>query len=152
MRPTHLLLLLLPLTACRSTARTEPVFHRSPDAALSTLPFSEAVEANGLLFIAGQIGVAPGTLDVVPGGIEPETKQTMEHLRTILTRHGCTFDDVVKATVFLADLQDWPAFNTIYRTYFTDHYPARSALGANGLARGAKVEVEMIAALPAAKR
>ncbi|MBI5363830.1 MAG: RidA family protein [Planctomycetes bacterium] len=139
-------------TACKSAPNSTPVFHRSPDTALAALPFSEAVEANGFLFVAGQIGVTPGTLDVVKGGMAAEAKQTMENVRAVLERHGCTFEDVVKATVFLADMQDWPAFNELYRTYFPKHFPARSALGANGLARGAKVELEVIAVLPTTER
>lgn len=143
--------LLLVLAACASTAEPQPVFHASPDLALAKLPFSEAVEAQGLLFVAGQIGVKPGTLELVPGGMTEEAKQTMENVRAILARHGCSLDDVVKATVFLADMQDWPAFNAVYRTYFTERFPARSALGANGLALGARVEVEVIAVRPAAR-
>jgi reactive intermediate/imine deaminase len=127
------------------------VFHASPDAALRELPFAEAVEANGFLFVSGMIGTAPGTLDVVPGGIAAEARQTMANLRDVLARRGCTFADVVKCTVFLADMADWPAFNDVYRGCFTDRFPARSALGANGLARGARVEVDCIAALPSAR-
>jgi reactive intermediate/imine deaminase len=141
------------LAACSAPhVRAAPVFHAAPDAALQTLPFAEAVEANGFLFVSGVIGVAPGTLDVVPGGIVAEAKQTMASLQLLLARHGCTFADVVKCTVFLADMGDWPAFNEVYRGCFVDRFPARSALGANGLARGARVEVDCIAVLPAGAR
>jgi 2-iminobutanoate/2-iminopropanoate deaminase len=107
------------------------------------LPFSEAVQAGDMLFLAGQIGSAPGTRTVVPGGIDAEAKQAMDNIRAVLKRRGLGFDSLVKCTVFLADMKDWPAFNTVYATYFKPgRFPARSAFGANGLALGAKVEVE----------
>jgi 2-iminobutanoate/2-iminopropanoate deaminase len=138
----------LALAAC-SAAPRRPVFSPSPDAALATLPFSEAVEVDGLLFVSGMIGVAPGTLDVVPGGMTQEAEQTLANLRAVLERHGCTFADVVKATVFLTDMAEWPAFNDVWRRAFANgRFPARSALGANGLARGARVEVDFIAVVP----
>ena len=112
----------------------------------ATLPFSEAVRVGGTLYLSGQIGVVPGTLDLVPGGIEEEARQTMENIRTSLQAHGYTMRDVVKCTVMLADMSEWAAFNEVYRTFFAGRYPARSALGANGLALGARVEVECIAA------
>ncbi|MEO6066415.1 MAG: Rid family detoxifying hydrolase [Gemmatimonadota bacterium] len=129
-------------------APSVPQYFSSPDPAVSALPFSEAVQVGDLLFLSGQIGNVPGTLDLVPGGVAAESRQVMENIRAILERHGSSLDQVVKCTVFLADMQDWPAFNAIYRTYFAGHFPARSALGANGLARGARVEVECIAAVP----
>ncbi len=123
-------------------------FLASPAPALRALPFSEAVRAGDFLFLAGQIGTAPGTADLVPGGLAPEARQTMENIRNILERHGASMDDVVRCTVFLADMGDWPAFNEIYKGYFPKHFPARSALGASGLAKGARVEVECIAYTP----
>lgn len=123
-------------------------FHPSPDPARRALPFSESVEAGGFLWVSGAIGTAPGTFDLVPGGIEAETRATMENLRLALERRGCTFADVVKASVFLVDMAEWPKFNEVYSTYFADLFPARSALGAAALARGARVEVEVIAKLP----
>ncbi len=123
-------------------------FLASPAPALRALPFSEAVRAGDFLFLAGQIGTAPGTADLVPGGLAAEARQTMENIRDVLERHGSSMDDVVKCTVFLADMGEWPAFNDIYRGYFPKHFPARSALGASGLAKGARVEVECIAYAP----
>ena len=75
-----------------------------------------------------------------------EAKQTMDNIRTSLEAHGLSLEDVVKCTVMLADMREWAAFNEIYKSYFTPPYPARSALGANGLALGARVEVECVAA------
>ena len=123
-----------------------PAFLPAPDSALRTLPFSEAVQVGDLLFLSGQVGNLPGTLTLAPGGIEGEGVQVMENIKAVLARHGSSLDRVVKCTVFLADMREWPAFNAVYRRYFTPgRYPARSALGANGLALGARVEVECIA-------
>lgn len=126
-------------------APAAPIHYGSPDSALRSLPFSEAVQVGDLLFLSGQVGVAPGTLTLVPGGLEAEATQVLENIKSVLGRHGSSMDRVVKCTVFLADMRDWPAFNVIYRRYFTGPIPARSALGANGLALGAQVEVECIA-------
>ena len=112
---------------------------------MASLPFSESVQAGNLLFLSGQIGNTPGTLQLAPGGIEPESRQVMDNIQAALARRQLSMDDLVKCTVFLADMQEWPAFNQIYRRYFPRHFPARSALGANGLALGARVEVECIA-------
>jgi reactive intermediate/imine deaminase len=110
------------------------------------LPFSEAVRVGDLLFLSGQVGIKPGTLELVEGGIEQETRQTMENIRSTLEVHGFSLSQVVKCTVMLADISEWATFNAVYKTFFTDRFPARSALGANGLALGARVEVECIAA------
>ena len=109
------------------------------------LPFSEAVRVGDLVLLAGQIGTRPGEMAVVPGGLEPEARQAMDNIRSVLERHGLSMAQVVKCTVMLADMAEWPAFNVIYREYFSPPYPARSALGANGLALGARVEVECLA-------
>jgi reactive intermediate/imine deaminase len=109
------------------------------------LPFSEAVRVGETLYVSGQLGNAPGTLQLVPGGIAAEARQTLENMKAVLERHGSSMDHVVKCTVFLADMKEWPAFNEVYVKYFTKHLPARSALGASGLALGARVEMECIA-------
>jgi 2-iminobutanoate/2-iminopropanoate deaminase len=140
------------LAGCATaTDSAAPRFHPSPDPARRALPFSESVEAGGFLYVSGAIGTAPGTFDLVPGGIAAESRATMENLRLALERRGCTFADVVKCTVFLVDMAEWPAFNEVYATFFDGRFPARSALGASGLARGARVEVECIAKLPAGR-
>jgi 2-iminobutanoate/2-iminopropanoate deaminase len=112
------------------------------------LPFSEAVKVGSTLYLAGQIGNLSGTTTLAPGGIIPETRQAMDNIKAVLEKHGATMGNIVKCTIFLADIGDWVPFNEIYRTYFGDHYPARSALAARGLAFGARVEVDCIAALP----
>jgi reactive intermediate/imine deaminase len=115
----------------------------------SNLPFSEAVRVGNTLYLSGQIGMVPGTMKLVPGGIREESRQTLENIRTTLEAHGLTMADLVKCTVMLADIAEWSVFNEVYKTFFAGRYPARSALGANGLALGARVEVECIAAIPA---
>ena len=109
------------------------------------LPFSEAVRVGDTLYLSGQIGVMPGSLKLVPGGLKAEARQTMENIKTTLETHGYAMSDLVKCTVMLADIADWPAFNEIYKTFFAKRFPARSAVGANGLALGARLEVECIA-------
>ena len=109
------------------------------------VPLAEAVRVGDTLYLSGQIGIQPGTLKLVPGGIKEEAKQTLTNIRTTLEAHGYTMRDVVKCTVMLADISKWGDFNEVYKTFFSEPYPARSALGANGLAVGAQVEVECIA-------
>jgi reactive intermediate/imine deaminase len=143
------LLVLLPLLSCSrgvETTSAPPVrFVKSPNPAMQALPFSEAVRVGNLLFLSGQLGNRPGTLELVPGGIEPEARQCLDNIKAILERNGSSLGRVVKCTVFLADIAEWPRFNEIYRTYFPASPPARSALAASGLALGARVEVECIA-------
>jgi len=115
------------------------------------LPFSEAVQHGDTLYVSGQLGVLPGTMTLTPGGIGPEARRALDNLKAILERHGSSLDQVVKCTVFLADIKEWPAFNAIYREYFKKNLPARSALAASGLAIGARVEVECIAVVVAKK-
>jgi 2-iminobutanoate/2-iminopropanoate deaminase len=110
------------------------------------LPFSEAVRVGDTLYLSGHIGNLPGTPRLAPGGIEEETRQTMHNIRISLEAHGYSMANVVKCTVFLADMSEWRAFNEVYKSFFSGNYPARSALGVNGLALGARVEVECIAA------
>ncbi len=100
-----------------------------------------------MLYLSGQIGTdSSGRL--VRGGIVPETRQTLENIRAVLERNGSSLDRVVKCTVMLADMGEWSTMNSVYVTYFRAHKPARSALGANGLALGARVEIECWATVP----
>jgi reactive intermediate/imine deaminase len=109
------------------------------------LPFSSAVRVGDLLFLSGQIGVKPGTVELVPGGVEAETRQTMENIKAVLEHAGSSLDRVVKCTVFLGDMQNFAAMNRVYASFFPGDKPARSTLGANGLALGAALEIECIA-------
>jgi reactive intermediate/imine deaminase len=110
------------------------------------LPFSAAVRVGRMLYLSGQIGI-DGSRKLVPGGIAAETRQVMDNIRTTLERYGSSLDYVVKATVMISDMSEWAEMNKVYVTYFDKHLPARSALGANGLAMGARVEIECIAVL-----
>lgn len=108
------------------------------------LPFSSAVRVDNTLYLSGNLGNRPGENVLVSGGIEAETRQTMDNIKAVVEQFGSSMDKIVKCTVFLADMDEWPAMNAVYRTYF-DRPPARSALGANGLALDARVEIECIA-------
>ena len=120
----------------------DPVFVPIPGN--RSLPFSAAVRVGDMLYLSGQIGTdSAGAL--VPGGIEPETRQTMENIRAVLEANGSSMGRVVKCLVMLADMAEWGAMNRVYVTFFPDHLPARSAMGASGLALGARVEIECIA-------
>ena len=113
---------------------------------LKGLPFSAAVRVGNMLYLSGQIGI-DGSGKLVAGGIAAETRQAMENIRAVLEEHGSSLDHVVKATVMLADMSEWSEMNKVYVTFFEKHLPARSALGANGLALGARVEIECLAVL-----
>jgi reactive intermediate/imine deaminase len=106
------------------------------------LPFSEAVRVGDMLYLSGQLGNLPGTLDLAPGGIEGQTRQVMANIQRILEANGSALDRIVKCTVMMADMAEWPKLNDIYVTYFPGPKPARSAFGAAGLAVGARVEIE----------
>jgi 2-iminobutanoate/2-iminopropanoate deaminase len=125
-------------------AMTEITYHNMPGTEDSGLPFSSAVQVDKTLYMSGNLGNAPGTLGLVPGGIEAETRQTMENIKVVAEQFGSSMDRIVKCTVFLADMEEWGAMNEVYRTYFKNP-PARSAFGANGLALDARVEIDCIA-------
>ncbi len=109
------------------------------------LPFPDGVRVGDLVILSGQIGIKPGTLELVAGGIEAEARQTCENLRLTLAAHGLRLRDIVRVQVMLADMGEWQTFNQVYLEFFPDASPARSAFGANGLALGARVEVEAFA-------
>ena len=110
----------------------------------STAPFSPAVKVGNMLYLAGQLGTDHGKL--VAGGIGPETKQALTNIKTVVEANGSDMEHVVKCTVFLADIKEWPAMNDVYRTMFTaGKFPARSAFGTTGLALDARTEIECIA-------
>ena len=125
---------------------TSDVTHlSSPEMEALDLPFSEAVRVGNTLYLSGQIGIVPGTLELVPGGIAEETRQTLENIRVVLERNGSSLDRLVKCTIFLADISEWPRMNEVYAPYFGDSKPARSAVAGSGLALNARVEIDCIA-------
>lgn len=110
-------------------------------------PYSQAIVANGMLFISGQIPINPATGNIVEGGINEQTEQVMKNLQAILAEAGCTFDNVVKSTCLLSDMANFGAMNAIYGKYFTENPPARAAFAAKALPKDVMVEIEMIAVL-----
>lgn len=112
------------------------------------LPFSHAIKANGMIYLSGQIGNIPGTLNL-RDGVAAQTRQTMENIETVLEAAGASLYDVVKCTVFLENMDDYPAMNEVYAEFWEGPPPARSAFGAEGLALGALLEIECIARDPA---
>lgn len=107
-------------------------------------PFSPAVRVGSVLYLSGQIGTdSSGAL--VPGGIQAEARQALANIKDVLARTGSSMDRVVKCTVMMADMKEWPAMNEVYQTFFTGSKPARSAFGATALALGARVEIECMA-------
>ena len=146
------------MAGCTAQAPTSPPPGAQPPAMTSApefinvvepwpYPFSSAVKAGDFLFVSGQIGseIVDGAPKLVSGGIEAETRQTMENIKAILAKANLTMEKVVKCSVMIADMKEWPLMNAVYTTYFPARKPARSAWGANGLALGARVEIECIA-------
>jgi len=108
-------------------------------------PYAQATVAGGFLFTAGQIPLDPKSMEVVAGDIEPQTRQVMANLGAVLAKAGLAWGDVVKTTVFLQDMADFPRFNEIYAAALGDARPARSTVQVAALPRGVIVEVELIA-------
>lgn len=112
----------------------------------SPFPFSKVVEANGFVFLSGQVGNANGGDGPVPGGIEAETEATIENIRQLLGAVGLGLGDVVKATVYLTDMDEFGAMNAVYRRHFPAEPPTRATVGVTRLAATYRIEIEVIAA------
>jgi len=138
------LLCLLPLLATSPLVAQGKQVLQVPGA-VAGLPFSSAVKVGNVIYLSGQIGNRIGTRQLVPGGIGPETRQTLENIRTVLEAAGSALDRVFKCTVFLADIADYEAMNQVYAGYFPSDPPARSTVAGSGLALGARVEIECLA-------
>ncbi len=110
------------------------------------LPFSKVVEANGFVFLSGQVGDVPGVHGAVPGGIEAETRAMLDNVGRLLRIVGLDHRDVVRCTVYLRDFADFAAMNAVYRTYFPADAPARATVGVTALAADYRVEIEVTAA------
>lgn len=117
-----------------------------PGVEASAFPFSQVVEANGLVFLAGQVGAVPGGHGAVPGGIEAETAQMLENVGRLLRAVGLDYADVVRSTVYLIDFDDFAAMNAVYRRYFPTDPPARATVGVTRLAADHRIEIEVTAA------
>lgn len=110
-------------------------------------PYSHAIIANGFVFTAGQLGLVPETKKMIDGGIEEQTRQVLNNVKTILEAAGTSLDKVVKTTVFLKDMNDFVAMNGVYATFFAENYPARSTVQVARLPQDALVEIETVAVL-----
>ncbi|OOQ60681.1 RidA family protein [Mucilaginibacter pedocola] len=111
-------------------------------------PYSQAVAANGLLFVSGQIPMNPATGEIVTTGITDEAKQVMENLKGILDEAGVSFDSIIKTTIFLTDMGTFAQVNEVYGSYFTADFPARETVQVSGLPKGVNVEISVIVLKP----
>lgn len=134
------------LSSCTKTSDADNsiIFHKTHEPKKMNAPFSDAVQVGNMFFLSGQVGMDHSTRRLVSGGIENETKQTLENIKAVLKQHDMDMEDVVKSTVILADINDFKVFNEVYKTYFPQK-PARTTFAAKGLAVGAKIEIECIA-------
>jgi 2-iminobutanoate/2-iminopropanoate deaminase len=121
--------------------------YSSPDAPKAIGPYSPAVEAGGFLFSAGQVGLDPGTMKIVEGGVEKQAERVFDNLAAVLAAAGLGLPDVVKTTVYLTKMADFAALNAVYAARFGDHRPARSTVAVAQLPAGALVEIDVIAHL-----
>lgn len=117
----------------------------TPDAPAAIGPYSQAVIAGSHVFTAGQVALDPATGDMVGADVVAQTEQVFRNLAAVLAAAGCTFADVAKATVYLADMGDFPAMNEVYAAHFGTHKPARSTVQAAGLPKAALVEIDLVA-------
>jgi len=148
MKPFHYALLAVlmigTMGVCRAQESTEIIFHKSHEPKKQNAPFSDAVQAGNMYFLAGQIGMDHTTRTLVEGGVQAETEQAIKNIQAVMAQHGMTLDNVVKCTVILADIEDFSAFNDIYTQYFTKK-PARTTFAAKGLAANSSIEIDVVA-------
>lgn len=152
MKNHALLLLALIFTGCNYSTETvieeksSLVHYQSENMKPLGLPFSDAVIVDEIIYLSGQVGNLPGTLELAPGGLQAEAKQAIENMKAILEANGSSLKDVIKVTVMMADIGEWGDFNKEYIKFFTEeNKPVRSAFGTSGLALGARLEIECIA-------
>lgn len=146
MKRLWILVCVIALAGCQVEANHEPEIEwlKLPGTEDMDLPFSAAVRVDNMLYLSGDIGYDRDTGKLVEGGIQPETRKTLENIQAKLEMFGSSMERVVKCTVFLADIAEWSAMNEVYVEFFPNK-PARSALGSSGLALGARTEIECIA-------
>lgn len=111
-------------------------------------PYSAGVSTGHLVYTAGQLGIDPSTSKLVDGGIQPQTRQALANLKAVLEAAGSSLEQVIKTTVFLKDISEFGQMNEVYGTFFTENFPARSAIQVAALPVGASVEIEAVALLP----
>jgi len=120
----------------------------TPHAPAAVGPYSQAIKANGLVFVSGQLGLVPGTKQFAGSDVPAQTEQVLRNIAAILEAAGTDMAHVVKCAVMLADMADFAAMNSVYQTFFSDEPPARVTFAVKGLPLGALVEIEVIATLP----
>ena len=126
-------------------SRHVPTPHATDGAPRAIGPYAQAISAGDFLFTSGQIGLDPATGELVAGGFEAQARRVFANLEAVLTAAGCGFGDVVKATVYLADMADFPVLNAVYAEVFGDHKPARSTVQAAALPKAARLEIDLLA-------
>lgn len=125
-------------------------FHHSDNAPKALGPYCQAVEVDGWLYLSGQVGLDPETNDLVEGGFEAETRQVLSNLTAVLATAGCTFADIVRATIYLIDFANFPKVNELYGNALNGHCPARTTIQVAALPKGAQVEIDLIARIRSA--
>lgn len=119
----------------------------TPDAPKAIGPYSQGISAGGLIFVSGQLGINPATGELVAGGIEEQTHQVLRNISAILSSASASLAGVVKTTVYLKDLKDFPAMNIVYAEFFDQNLPARATVQVSALPKGALVEIDCIAVM-----
>ena len=145
MKPVLKIVVVSLLLFCQAAFAGKPEVEHYAVSIDMKLPFSEAVRVGHMLYLSGQLGFDRATSKLVEGGIAAETRKTLENIKATLEKHGSSMAEVVKCTVFLADINEWADMNEVYVTYFPTNPPARSALGSSGLALDARTEIECMA-------
>ncbi|MEX2524735.1 MAG: Rid family detoxifying hydrolase [Gammaproteobacteria bacterium] len=140
---SYAILILIPLPVSADEIR----FIRSDRVERLELPFSDVVRVGNMLYLSGMLGVDPNQHVLVEGGVAAQTRQALDNIKALLEANGSDMNHVVKCTVFLTSSDDWAAMSEVYKTFFNEHLPARSAVTVKGLARNALVEIECIAIL-----
>ncbi|MFN4144457.1 MAG: RidA family protein [Runella sp.] len=137
---------LLAITCTAATTFAQKKIIKTDQAPVPIAPYSQAVEANGLIFVAGQIGLNPQTRQLVSGGIEAEATQIMENIKAILKAAQLSMDDIVNTTIYLKDIGHFQTVNELYGKYFNGSFPARTTIGVASLPGGANIEIAVVAA------
>ena len=122
--------------------------HHTDDAPAAIGPYAQAVSAGGILYTSGQVGLDPASGSLVDGGFEAQARQVFANLQQVLKAGGCSFQDVLKATVYITDFANFPTLNAIYAEAMGSHRPARSTVQAAALPKAAQVEIDLIARIP----
>lgn len=123
-------------------------YHHSDEAPEAIGPYSQAISVDGWLYTSGQVPIDPATGELVDGDFTAQARRVLANLEAVLAEAGCGFGDVVKATVFVADLSDFPELNQLYAEAMGDHRPARSTVQVAALPKGARIEIDLVARIP----